>query len=256
MKRTPRIIRDNETLFQHYQELQAGDIISCRIRLKPGEEHILLDLSTRGLISIPSFTSQLCSRSKVFQARLFGSDMIPGTAPIYTFHDLLTATNIYGESGVEEVIVKQEGKNGGLGIFRFKTIEDVYTQSALGTIPYPYVLQPYLPGCRDLRVVIMGEYIETYERSNPHNFRNNLHCGGEPTPCELSAEQLELCKSIMQRGEFPYAHLDLMVTDAGISYFTEVNLRGGLRGARISSPEYQERIDAIHAELCEHYLDQ
>ena len=102
----------------------------------------------------------------------------------------------------------------------------------------------------------MGDYIETYERSNPHNFRNNLHCGGEPIPCELSTDQLGLCRSIMQRGEFPYAHLDLMVTATGVSYFTEVNLRGGLRGARISSTQYQERIEAIHAELCEQYLDQ
>jgi len=36
-----------------------------------------------------------------------------------------------------------------------------------------------------------------------------------------------------------------MVTEDGTTYFGEINLRGGLKGAKISGPEYQERIKAM-----------
>lgn len=250
MKRNPHIIRDNQTLFEKYDTLKVGDIICCRLRLKQGEEHLMLDLAERGIKAVPSFTSQLCSRSKTLQTRLFGQFMIPGTVVVYNRHDLLRATVYYGQEGIEKVVVKQDGKNGGLGVFLFKSIEDVYTQSALGVIPYPYVLQPFMAGCQDLRVIILGDYMESYERKNPNNFRKNLHYGGKAAPAILGSRQKLFCQTIMQRGRFPYAHLDLMVTDSGTTYFIEINLRGGLRGAQISSEEYGQRIQDIHCRLC------
>ena len=54
----------------------------------------------------------------------------------------------------------------------------------------------------------------------------------------------------MKQGAFPYAHLDLMVTDDGTTYLTEINLRGGLRGAAIDSSAYRFKIDEIHESLC------
>ena len=66
----PRIITDSPSLLTQYQDLKAGDIILGRIRLRPNEEHLLLDLSRRGIIGIPSFISQLGSRSKTSLRRL------------------------------------------------------------------------------------------------------------------------------------------------------------------------------------------
>ena len=48
----------------------------------------------------------------------------------------------------------------------------------------------------------------------------------------------------MKQTDFYYAHLDLMVTEGGASYLGEINLRGGLRGARISPQDYRQRIKA------------
>lgn len=251
MKHGPVVIKDNRTLFSQYNSLKAGDIICCRIRLKPGEEHLLLDLSERGIEAIPSLTSQLCSRSKAFQTRLFSWAMIPGTTVIYTVHDLLAAIGRYGSSGITKVVMKQEGKNGGLGVFLFNSMEDLYTQSATGLHTYPYVIQPFLTACRDLRVIILGDYIEVYERTRSGGFRHNLHCGGTAKPAELTAGQRNLCGKIMTQGKFPYAHLDLMVADDGTTYFTEINLRGGLRGAQIQSTEYLARLRTLHTELYE-----
>jgi ribosomal protein S6--L-glutamate ligase len=250
LRRSPIVIKDNKSLFNQYNSLQADDIICCRIRLKPGEEHLLLTLSERGVKVIPSLTSQLCSRSKAFQTRLFSWAMLPGTSVIYSAHDLLKAIGHYDNSGVTKVVLKQEGKNGGLGVFLFNSIEDIYTQSATGIHSYPFVIQPFFSNFRDLRVIVLDDYLEVYERIRSGGFRHNLHCGGSPRPAKLSSQQLHLCHKIMAQGAFPYAHLDLMVADDGTTYFTEINLRGGLRGAKIDSAAYRAKIDNIHANLC------
>lgn len=251
----PRIITDNQSLFQHYEELSPGDIIACRIRMRPGEDHLLLDLSSRGVIGIPSFLSQLCSRSKLFQTRLFQSTMLPGTCAACTIHDLTKILNEYGERNVAEVVVKLEGKNAGTGILKFASIEDVYSQSILSTLRFPYVVQPFAGMIRDIRVIVIGEYLEAYERTNPHSFRNNLHCGGHAQPVVLTGEQSALCQSVMSRGNFPYAHIDLMVDSDGISYLGEINLRGGLRGARITAADYQNKIKAVEKKLLEQLME-
>ncbi len=247
----PRVITDNESLFNQYQDLQAGDIICSRIRIRPGEEYLLLDLSRRGVIAVPSLISQLCSRSKSLQARLCPWAMIPSTTVIYTIHDMLETLNSYARKKIGEVVVKLEGKNGGLGILKFGSIEDVHTQAVLGRLSYPFVIQPFIGGCRDVRVICLDDYWEAYERYNPDNFRNNLHCGGSPSPRELSREQRNLCTRVMEQIDFPYAHLDLMITEGGTSYLGEINLRGGLQGAAISSEDYRLRLTAIERKLCE-----
>jgi len=251
----PRIITDNKTLSLHYHNLQAGDIICSRIRLRPGEEHLLLDLSRRGVRAVPSLISQLCSRSKSFQARLCSWAMLPATEMIYTIHDLLEAVNRYCRDSYTEVVVKLDNKNGGLGVFRYPSIEAVYTQAALGQLPYPFVVQPFIDNCRDLRIIILDDYWETYERENPDNFRNNLHCGGQAAPRELSEKQHDLCTRVMEQLEFPYAHIDLLVTEDESCYLSEINLRGGLRGAVITPEDYRLRIRAIEAKWCERMVE-
>jgi ribosomal protein S6--L-glutamate ligase len=252
----PRIIDSNQGFGEHYQNLCAGDIICCRLRLRQGEEHLLLDLSARGVIGIPSFTSQLCSRSKAFQTRLFSPYMLPDTEVVYTLHDLTEVITGYGRNRRREVIVKLERKNSGLGVLKFASIEDVYSQSILGLLHFPFVLQPFFPALRDVRAIIIDDYVEAYERSNPDNFRSNLHCGGTAQPLELTDEQLGLCTLVMERGDFPYAHIDLMIDQNGDSYFSEINLRGGLRGARIDAGEYRQRIKTVEEQLCRWILEQ
>jgi len=239
---SPQVIRRNQDLPEHLHTLSSSDIIACRLRLKFGEEHLLLDLLERGVQLIPSATSQLASRSKTFQGRLFSPYMVPHTVVIYDIHGLLDTVSLYGHHSIEKVILKHDRKNAGLGIHLFRDIEDVYTQAANNVLPFPFVLQPFIAGSRDVRVIIIGEYIEAYERNNPDSFRNNLHCGGKAESFPLSESQLELCLKVMERGAFPYGHLDLMITDTAETYLAEINLRGGIRGATISPGEYQERV--------------
>lgn len=243
------LIQDNETLFRRYHELRAGDIVVGRMRLRPGEEHLLLDLEARGVILIPSATAQLCSRSKVFQARVLDGFMVPWTAAAYDMHDMMRLVGEYGGLGVGRVVCKLDRANGGMGILLFPSIEDVYSQAALGSLRFPFVVQPFMEGGMDVRIVLLGEYIEAYRRHNPGNFRHNLHCGGKSTTWNAGGDELEICRQAMERAGFLYAHVDLLLAPDGGVYLNEINLRGGLRGAAIGQQDYLQAVDRIHSRL-------
>ena len=243
------IITSNDQLHKNFHLLDSSSTVCFRIRLLPGEDHILLDLSERNVTLIPSATSQLCSRSKVHQARVLSEFMLPHTTVVYDSHQLLKATTTYRSRGIKEVIVKLDRKNAGMGVLFFKDIEDVYNQTLLANAEFPLVVQPYLKSFKDIRVLILGDYIEAYHRFNPNNFRHNLHCGGTSTAWKADDQMIDFCKRIMKRGDFAYAHIDLMVTPDNTLYLTEINLRGGLKGAAIDSATYDEKISQIHKEL-------
>lgn len=246
MKDPLTIVRNNQTLFTSYNLLKTDDIIYGRIRLNPGEEHLLTDLVERGIRLIPSATSQVASRSKTFQARIFNDFMLPNTLAVYDIHSLLLATTIYQKLGCTKVVLKHDRKNGGLGVHIFNSIEDLYNQMSCGTALFPFVVQPFQEKFRDIRVIILDDYLEAYERINPDNFRQNLHCGGKAKPIQLNDRQQDFCRQVMRRGGFSYAHLDLMLIDDEKWCLMEINLRGGLKGARISGEEYRRKIEEIH----------
>ena len=249
----PRVIRDNTTFFECYDDLSPGDIMFGRIRLYPGEEHLLLDIMTREILMIPSALSQLCSRSKVFQTRVLGRFMAPGTAAVYCMNDMIRIVSEYGRDKTGKVVCKLDRANGGLGILQFSSIEEVYSLAALGTLSFPFVVQPFQAESKDVRVVMLGDYKEAYLRHNPNNFRHNLHCGGMSASCDLTDDQIELSREIMNRARFPYAHIDLLITSSGSIWLNEINLRGGLRGAVISQQDYIRAVDKIHADLLGQY---
>jgi glutathione synthase/RimK-type ligase-like ATP-grasp enzyme len=247
LSREKLVISDNSTLRAQYNSLQEGDIVVGRLRLRESEEPLLLDLGARGVHLIPSGLSQLVSRSKTFQATLFSKFMLPQTRPIHALHDLIETISVYQKHSITAVITKLDRRNAGMGVHLWQSIEDVYTHASLGNIPFPFVLQPFEPDCRDIRVVFfLDDYIEAYWRHNPYSFRNNLHHGGQSDPCDLSGEQTKLCRQVMDRGNFPYGHLDILVTKDGESYLGEINLRGGIQGAQISPEDYQEKVKTIH----------
>ena len=242
-----RVVDSNQELFACYDDLQAGDVVLGRIRLGIGQEHLLLDLVSRGVYLIPSASSQLCSRSKVYQAALLSHFMVEGTLPVYSMQNMLEAVTGYGRAGVATVVCKLDRANGGLGILRFSSIEDVYAQAVLNALAFPFVIQPFVDDCSDVRVVILGDTVEAYRRYNPDNFRHNLHCGGASLPWDLTGEQLDFCYQVMARAGFSYGHVDLLVLQDGTPYLSEINLRGGLRGARTSQQDYLKKVAEIQA---------
>ena len=253
--RPPWVILSNRAFRKFYAQLRPGDLILGMLAIKQSEEFIFADLLARQIEAYPPLLAQYLARSKCFQATVFSSYMFPLTMVIRDRHDLIRAVNLYGEKGVKQVVTKQNRFNCGLGIHLWDHVEALYNFASLNGFSYPFVLQPFVPQVIDVRVIKLGDYLEAYTRHNPYNFRNNIFFGGNATPYSLSEEQLALCEEVMRRGEFPYAHLDLMITPEGKTFLGEINLRGGLKGAQIETKEYQERINALHQAYLSSWLE-
>lgn len=239
----------SQDIHEEYHHLGSQDLVIGRIRLQPGEEYLLLDLVARGVTLIPSAVAQLCSRSKAFQASILSAFMIPGTKPVYSSRDMMPLISAFNQQQVTEVVVKLDRANGGQGVLKFNSIEDVNNLQRLETLVCPFVVQPFVEGCKDIRVVVLGERVEAYQRWNPSNFRHNLSCGGERLPFRLSREQYEVCRAVMERAQFPYGCIDLMVSPQGENWLSEINLRGGLKGAKLSQKSYLQLAEEIHEQL-------
>jgi glutathione synthase/RimK-type ligase-like ATP-grasp enzyme len=241
------IIWTNRELKEHYDELKAGDCFIGLLSFKKVKHRVLIDLLERGVRLFPSALSQTLGHSKVAQALVFRKWMVPHTLAVARKVDLMHAINTYNQHGIGTVVTKEDHLQCGFGVHRWDSIEAVYNHVSFNTYSYPFVLQPFLELYTDVRVIIAGDYYEAYTRENQNNFRMNLTAGGTSRPYTLTKAQLSLCHSVMERGKFPYAHIDLLVTEDGHCYLSEIALNGGMKGARIK----REELDAIKKDLLE-----
>jgi ribosomal protein S6--L-glutamate ligase len=167
--------------------------------------------------------------------------MLAHTCVITRRTDLVEAINTYTKLDIAPVITKEDHMHCGHGVRKWDTIETLYNYMALAESSYPFVIQPFLSDFTDVRVIIAGEYIEAYVRYNPNNFRMNISMGGKNHPYDMNTELLNFCRTIMERGKFPYAHLDIHITDDGSYYLSEITLNGGTKGAKIRRKELDQK---------------
>lgn len=242
------VITDMKTFSERYHLLSRGDIVVGLLNLKKTEESKFLHLVEKGVKLFPPALAQATSRSKATQAYVLGQFMVEHTFVARDKRDLIEQTTNYNARHIREVVTKQDRFNCGLGINVWNSIEEVYNQASLGHMEFPFVVQPFVPNARDIRVIIIGRYVEAYERKNPHNFRNNIYFGGESRPYPLSRKELSFCRKVMKQAHFPYAHMDLMLSGDKI-YLAEINLRGGLKGSQIKTEQYLPLINQVHQDF-------
>ena len=245
------IVRSHRELQARYDELTAGDVFIGNLALKHLKQPMLIDMIERGIRCLPSPLSQILNSSKAAQAFVLREWMLPQTEVISRRADFIEAINTYGRSGIGPVVTKQDGLHCGHGIRRWETIETLYSFMALAKSSYPFVLQPFQEEFSDIRVIIVGDYVESYTRRNPHNFRVNISAGGTAAPCRLDEKKEVFCRKVMQRGRFPYAHLDLMTLENGKCYLSEIALNGGIKGARIGRQELDRKKKALLEQLAQ-----
>lgn len=241
------ILRSAAELDQRFHELGTGDTF---IGLLPARYLLAApaaDLVGRGVRCRPSVLCQLLARSKCAQAIVLRGWMAPHTRVIARRAELMEALRAFAEQGIAAVVTKQENMHCGHGIRRWDCAEALYNAVGLTEETYPFVLQPFLHGVADVRVIIAGDHSEAYRRENPFNFRANLAAGGSSRPVELDAVALHVCREVMARGRFPYAHIDLQLTPDGAWYLSEIALEGGITGARIG----RDALNAIKKETLE-----
>ncbi len=223
-----------QALMAAYDNLEAGDLFVGRIPSNAVKTAILLDLTARGVVCIPSATAQMLSGSKVAQAMFLGKWMLPHTRAILGRRDLLNALVAYRQADIGKVVTKEDCRHCGHGLRIWPTLEDAYNVLGFDKGQEPFVLQPYWDDFIDVRVIWVGAYIEAYRRRNAANFRKNLSFGGTSSPYRLSRSQVDFCRQVVESAGFPYAHIDLMIGKDGVKiYLSEIALNGGIRGACI-----------------------
>ncbi len=227
-------------LAQIYHQLASGDAYVGLVPPSPLRAGVLTDLTARGVRLFPSATAQMLSASKAMQAFVLGPWMLPHTRVINRRKQLLDGLNDYGRLGIKAAVTKAEDQHCGHGVRRWNDLEMLYNCLSLDDGHYPFVLQPFVSVAADLRAIVVGDYFEAYARCNPHGFRMNLAAGGSSQPCELQEAQLALCRRVMARGQMPYAHIDLIITEDEAVYLSEISLNGGLHGARIAKEELDQ----------------
>lgn len=235
------IIRSSQELKERYQDLCSGDIFIGILTYKHIKESILIDLMERGISCFPSPLSQVLNHSKAVQAVVLKEWMLPHTCVINRRTDLIETINTYNRLGIGPVVTKEDHLHCGHGVRKWDTIEILYNIVALSERSYPFVIQPFLDDFTDVRVIIAGDYMEAYVRHNPNNFRMNISMGGKNHPHEMNSDLSNFCRTAMARGKFPYAHLDIQITDNGTYYLSEIALSGGTKGAKIRRKDLDKK---------------
>ena len=243
------IIKTTRELKALYHELSAGDAFIGNLSLKHLKQTVLIDMLERGIGCLPSPLSQILNSSKVAQAFVLRDWMLPLTLVIRRRSDLIDAINAFNKHNIGPVVTKQNHMHCGHGIRRWERIETLYSFMAFSESSYPFVLQPLQEKFTDLRVIIVADYVEAYSRYNPHNFRVNISSGGAGSAYNLDARKEAFCRSAMERGKFPFAHLDLMISEKGQCYLSEIALNGGIKGARISRKALDQKKNALLKQL-------
>ena len=239
------IIRGSRQLKSRYSRLQPGDVFVGRLPESALKQSFLVDLLEKGVHCLPSALSQVLNHSKAAQAFILANWMIPDTCVIARRADLIQAMNRYEQKSIDWVVTKDEQKHCGHGIRRWRSVEMVYNTIGLSKDTYPFVLQPYLGTVTDIRVIIVDNYVEAYVRRNPTNFRQNIAIGGHSEPFKLDAATIGLCRAVMERGKFPYAHIDLLVDEKNTVYLSEIALEGGIKGAQINRQNLAEKKQSV-----------
>jgi ribosomal protein S6--L-glutamate ligase len=243
------IIRGNRELKLRYDQLQSGDVYVGSLSSKHLKQTMLVDLLERGVTCLPSALAQILNGSKIAQTFTLNRWMLPHTTVIYRRKDLMDAISIYAKQAIGPVITKQDHMHCGHGVRRWDNIEILYNYLALSKSSYPFVLQPYVENFTDVRVIIIGEHIESYVRQNPYNFRSNIAAGGSSRPFTLGADGKDICHEVMTRGKFPYAHIDLLAMDRGAYYLSEITLNGGTSGAKSSRRKLDQKKQQVLEDL-------
>jgi len=235
------IVRSAGELEQRFEELGPGDIVLGPLPARYLRGALAADLLERGVRCLPSVLCQLLSRSKCAQALIFRRWMAPHTLVVSRRAELMDAVTYCGRHGIEAVVSKQEGMHCGHGIRRWESAEALYNAMAFTPDAFPFVLQPFMASISDVRVIVVGDYVEAYLRENLYNFRANLAAGGASRALSMDAAAEGLCREAMARGRFPYAHIDLQLAEGGGCHLSEISLDGGISAARISRQELNRR---------------
>ena len=234
------------TIREAMSKAGKGDKISCNIR--DGRLlSIFHEMESRGAAVFPPLLSQSLSMSKVHQALHYADYMIPHTEVLFKRTNVRKILRTYDENNISKTVVKEDHESMGLGDYPCWSLNQL-AQTIASAVKPPVVVQPMLEDFREFRLVICGEVIVAKEKVNSANiFWKNRMFGGTTKMIDPSEEIVEFGKKMAGYGRFPWAYMDLLVTEDDV-FLSEINLSGSNMGLR----EY--RLNKLKRDMTEDWI--
>lgn len=114
-----------------------------------------------------------------------------------------------------------------------------------------YLLQEYLPGATDLRVMVLdGEYAGAVERSLPDvaretgRWKHNVHAGATATAVDPDPQIQELAETVADVMDIPFLGVDLLSTDDRV-IVSETNARPTVDSREKYVADFYDRLAAL-----------
>jgi len=218
------------TIRELLSKSKKGDRISCRIR-NPRFIGIFYELESRGTDIFPPLLSQSMSMSKIHQALHYVDYTVPNTQVLYKMFHVQNVLRKYAEKNILKAVVKEDWASMGMGVHPCWSLNEL-ARIMIHVIKPPIVVQPMLENFREFRLVILGDTIVAKEKINSDEiFWNSRIFGGVTKFTTPSKQIVESGKEMMHIGKFPWAYIDLFVTDDDI-FLSEINLYGSNAGLK------------------------
>jgi len=221
---------DRTTIGELLSKSKKGDRISCRIK-NPRFIGVFYEIESRGAEIFPALLSQSLSMSKVHQALHYADYMVPNTQVLFRRFHARNVLRKYAEENILRAVIKEDRASMGMGVHPCWSLNELAWMIIHMTKP-PIVVQPILESFREFRIVILGDIIVAKEKINSDEvFWNNRIFGGVTKFITPSKQFIEFAKEMMHIGQFPWAYIDLFVTDDDI-FLSEISLSGSNAGLK------------------------
>jgi hypothetical protein len=234
------------TLKALLSKCKRGDRVSCTIS-DPRFIGIFYEFESRGASVFPSLLAQSLSMSKVHQAVHYGDHMIPHTQVVFRKYHMQGVLRQYAEQNILKSVVKEDRGSMGLGNHPCWSLNEL-ARTIAHVIKAPVVVQPMLEDFREFRLLVFGDTVVAKEKINSDRiFWKNRIFGGVTKVITPGKQVVQFGKDMMKLGRFPWAYIDLLVTDHDI-FLSEINLSGSNAGLK----EY--KINKLKREMTEEWL--
>ncbi|OYP32302.1 RimK family alpha-L-glutamate ligase [Rhodopirellula sp. MGV] len=155
---------------------------------------------------------------------------VPETRVVQNRQDALEA---FAELG-GDCIVKPVFGGEGRGVMRVRDRELAWTCfSTLEQLNAIIIVQRFIPpGGRDTRLLVIGERVLSFRRSNDQSFRTNVASGAKCEAIETDSLLASQAVEIARKLGLHFASVDIIDNVAGPPLFLEVNAIPGWKGAQ------------------------
>lgn len=216
--------------------MPAGSLEQITFRLAV-LHHLVAEENDRGRVAVVNPPRSLEIAIDKFATLAHVADLgydVPETVVVQSRREAVDAFQRLGGDCVIKPIFGGEGR----GVMRIQDVELAhYTFATMEQLSAVCYVQRFVPpgGC-DTRLLVIGDSVFGFRRSNDADFRTNLASGGRSEAIEPDDDQTQLAVDICRSIGLKFGAVDLLDCDDGGPKVVEVNGIPGWKGAQAVAP--------------------